>query len=113
MDMLIDAGINFERLALEGIDHSIFSRQVLNHSLFQPECTWIGFHTDHDMSYLLNLLTGKPLPESGLQEFTDELSRFISTFYDLKVISDHCAEFQRGSLNRLAEQLGVTRDSGT
>jgi DNA polymerase III epsilon subunit-like protein len=29
------------------------------------------------------------------------------------VISDNCPEFSRGSLNKLADQLGVTRDNGT
>jgi DNA polymerase III epsilon subunit-like protein len=29
------------------------------------------------------------------------------------VIAERCPEFQRGSLNKLAEELGVMRDRGT
>jgi len=33
--------------------------------------------------------------------------------HDLKVVAERCSELQRGSLNRLAEQLGVRRDEGS
>ena len=102
--MLTEAGIDFEKLRTDGIEHDLFMRKALTHSLFQPDqCVWIGFHTDHDFFYLINLLTGQDLPKTGLSDFLNVLSGFIGTFVDLKVISDNCPEFQRGSLKKLSE----------
>jgi len=111
--LLTRAGIDFERLAHEGISHKIFRESVLaNGGLFHPSCHWIGFHTDHDFAYLLALLSGEDLP-TDVPDFFYSLGTYVSTFHDLKVISERCADLQRGSLNKLAEQLCVSRDEGS
>lgn len=103
IDLLKRAGIDFDRLAKDGIPHKIFRDSVLaNGSLFQPECHWIGFHTDHDFAYLLALLTGQEIPDT-VSVFFDSLSTYVNTFHDLKVISERCPDLHRGSLNKLAE----------
>lgn len=55
----MNSGINFDKLATDGIMHSTFAEHFITSGLLMnPDMHWYGFHTDHDFAYLLRLVTG-------------------------------------------------------
>ena len=107
---MIESGINFEKLATNGIDHSTFAEHFITSGLIlNKDIHWYGFHTDHDFAYLLRIFTGQLLPMVESQ-FMKDLSLIFPNFYDIKVIADMSYGFFRSSLQSLAEKLHVTRD---
>lgn len=108
--MLIDCGINFEKLALHGIEHSTFSEYFVTSGLvLNPEIHWYGFHTDHDFAYLLSIVTNAPLPTNE-ELFMEALDHIFPNLYDIKVIAEASFGFFRSSLATLAEKLRAERD---
>lgn len=78
---------------------------------------WYGFHTDHDFAYLLKLVKGTDIPQSGEDDFLQELSLFFPRLLDIKVILEHYNMFATskngskthlpGSLSKLSSALNV------
>ena len=110
ISLLMNSGINFEKLAESGIDHTQFAEHFITSGLIMnKDVHWYGFHTDHDFAYLLRILTGQPIPSTESQ-FLSDLSLIFPNFYDIKVIADQSLGLFRGSLASLSERLGVLRD---
>jgi len=58
INLLINSGINFQKLLLHGIDHQTFAEHFITSGLIMNKDThWYGFHTDHDFAYLLKIFT--------------------------------------------------------
>ena len=59
INLLINSGINFDKLSLSGIDHNTFAEHFTTSGLIMnKDIHWYGFHTDHDFAYLLRMFTG-------------------------------------------------------
>nr|CAB3469395.1 unnamed protein product [Digitaria exilis] len=69
--------------------------------------TWIMFHGDNDLGFLMRLLQGA-LP-SDRATFMREVRRQFPIFYDLRVLGQLVMEGFRGKFSFLAELLGVER----
>ena len=96
-----NSGIDFDRLERFGIDHLIFSENLITSGLlFNPSIIWYGFHTDHDFAYLLRLITGVSLANTEAQ-FLNDLNIVFPHYYDIKVIAEHFEGLYRGSLATL------------
>jgi CCR4-NOT transcription complex subunit 7/8 len=108
--LLMNSGINFDKLAARGIVHSTFAEHFITSGLIMnKDLHWYGFHTDHDFAYLLKILTGSNLPLEEAK-FLEDLGQIFPNFYDIKVIADATLGLFRGSLSSLSERLGVIRD---
>lgn len=58
-DLLIKAGVRFDRLVTEGIDYSLFAEYFAASSLILNKKTkWVVFHGSSDFAYLLRLALG-------------------------------------------------------
>jgi CCR4-NOT transcription complex subunit 7/8 len=65
INLLINSGINFDKLASSGIDHQTFAEHFITSGLIlNKDVHWYGFHTDHDFAYLLKMLSGQLLPSN-------------------------------------------------
>ena len=110
INLLINSGINFQKLATNGIDHVTFadhfttSGLIMNHDIH-----WYGFHTDHDFAYLYRVFTGQLLPVTE-SSFLSDLELVFPNFYDIKVIADVTMGMFRSSLATLSDRLAVFRD---
>lgn len=59
INLLINSGINFEKLAQSGIDHNTFAEHFITSGLIMnKDIHWYGFHTDHDFAYMLKMFSG-------------------------------------------------------
>jgi CCR4-NOT transcription complex subunit 7/8 len=57
--LLINSGINFDKLAISGIDHNTFAEHFITSGLIMnKDIHWYGFHTDHDFAYMLRMFSG-------------------------------------------------------
>lgn len=82
------SGIDFDKLALKGINHDTFAEYFIASGLIlNKDLHWYGFHTDHDFAYLMRMLTGNPLPAT-LSQFLSDLRIIFPNFYDIKHIAD-------------------------
>lgn len=109
--MLIDCGIDFEKLSKDGIEHSLFAEYFIQSGLIlMPDIHWYGFHTDHDFAYLLRVLSGDDLPPIETK-FLEDLHYYFPNIYDIKTIADAIIPggFTR-SLALLSQILNVKRD---
>ncbi|CDW87263.1 caf1 family [Stylonychia lemnae] len=110
ISLLMNSGIDFEKLKLRGIEHETFAEYFIKSSLvMNSNMHWYGFHTDHDFAYLFRILSGNSIPLQSSQ-FLQDLSLIFPNFYDIKVIADQVLGVFRGSLFSLSERLGVYRD---
>ena len=106
MNMLINAGFDFDKHSSQGIDPNRFSELLTMSGLvLNNKIRWITFHGDYDFAYLIKLLTGKSLPDS--REHFDQILRiFFPHVFDVKyMLRDF--NFVNYGLNKLAEQLNV------
>ncbi|KAI3389685.1 hypothetical protein SNEBB_008943 [Seison nebaliae] len=109
MVLLEQAGINFDRLEIEGIDAEEFSNYlIISKLVFSPEVTWIGFHASADFAYLLRLITGRPLPLHDL-DFISFLPVYFNVIYDVKFLMRSCKNL-KGGLEELAYNMDVPRE---
>ena len=109
--LLKNAGINFEKLKKNGIDHKIFASYLMTSGLvLNPEVRWVCFQGSYDFGYLLRLLLNEPLPENE-NEFIKLLNIYFPNYYDIRMLAkDKCC--LQGSLNKLAKRLKISRDNG-
>ncbi|XP_054160991.1 CCR4-NOT transcription complex subunit 8-like [Oppia nitens] len=96
IDMLDSSGLDFDRLATDGIRAEDFAELLFGSGLvLNPDCKWMAFHGSYDFAYLMKLLTASLLPPSR-QQFHELLDTFFPYVYDIKFI-----------LNRLADRLPI------
>lgn len=118
IDMLVKAGIDFNKHEDEGIDPLYFGELLITSGtcdlLFSAQCAglvltddvkWISFHSYYDFGYLLKLLTCRAMPPEE-NEFFDILRTYFPCIYDVKYLMRSC-EHLRGGLSKLAEMLEV------
>eukprot|EP00998_Keelungia_sp_KM082_P011344 NODE_759_length_1657_cov_142.803922_g749_i0.p1 GENE.NODE_759_length_1657_cov_142.803922_g749_i0~~NODE_759_length_1657_cov_142.803922_g749_i0.p1 ORF type:complete len:372 (+),score=64.28 NODE_759_length_1657_cov_142.803922_g749_i0:111-1118(+) len=113
IDLLQQAGIDFDRLKQDGIDQWDFAVAITGSGLvLNDSLTWIAFHSGYDFAYMLKMLTGEELTESDAQ-FHELLITWFHRIYDVKSLVKQFSisnelPWHRG-LNAMAATLGVER----
>jgi CCR4-NOT transcription complex subunit 7/8 len=109
IDMLKEAGINFDELAEKGIEPLHFADVVFSSGLLLNEdVKWITFHGAFDFAYLIKVVSNTALP--GTQEkFNTTLKLYFPSVYDIKIIMKEVNELRSGSLSKLARDLELKR----
>ena len=108
IELLTNAGINFENLKNNGIDSQIFAQYLMTSGLvLNPDINWISFQGSYDFGYLLRLLLNKPLPGTE-NEFIDLLNLYFPNYYDIRILSKDICCLQ-GGLNKIAHRLSIDR----
>lgn len=98
IEMLKDAGIKFEELAVNGIDPVRFADELFSSGLLlNDDVHWITFHGAFDFAYLIKLVTNNILPMS-LDKFKLLVKQNFPSVYDIKVIMKEVTELRNGSL---------------
>jgi CCR4-NOT transcription complex subunit 7/8 len=110
--LLTRAGIDFGRLAREGIESERFgSLLTVSGLVLVPGSKWVTFHAGYDFAYLLKVLTALPLPSTA-GAFFDKVRTFFPTVLDCKCLA---ASVPRrplsGSLVSISRSLGVPSPS--
>lgn len=112
LNLLIQCGIDFNKLKKRGIKHKVFAEYFMISGLvLNPDIHWISFQGSYDFGYLLHLLLNSPLPESE-NEFTELLNTYFVNYYDIRILVKGKDNLQ-GGLNRLAQSLEVLREGKT
>jgi CCR4-NOT transcription complex subunit 7/8 len=112
LNLLINSGINFNKLKKNGIKHKDFAEYLMISGLvLNPDIHWVSFHGSYDFGYLLHLLTNSPLPENE-NDFTDELTIYFPNHYDIRILVQGNEKLQ-GGLNKLAQYLEILREGKT
>lgn len=110
INLLKNSGIDFDKLAVNGIEHQTFAEHFITSGLIMnKDVHWYGFHTDHDFAYLLRIFTNQLLPANEML-FMQELGYIFPNLYDIKMIADNSFGIFRGGLTTLSDKLGVYRD---
>ena len=109
LKLLMQSGINFNKLKTNGINHTKFFAIVKNSGLvLNPRIHWISFHGSYDFAYLLSNLLGNSLPQNE-NDFTNILRAFFPNHYDIRILVKEKNNLQ-GGLNKLAEYLDIMRE---
>ncbi len=112
LNLLINCGIDFNKLKKKGIKHKDFAEYLMISGLvLNPDIHWVSFHGSYDFGYLLHLLTNSPLPENE-NDFTDELTIYFPNHYDIRILVQGNEKLQ-GGLNKLAQYLEILREGKT
>lgn len=74
--------------------------------VLNDDLNWISYHGIYDFAYLLRIVTGEELPKSE-KDFFKQLELFFPNYYDIKLIAKEAQEVGNGSLNRIADTIGV------
>eukprot|EP01062_Namystynia_karyoxenos_P057010 TRINITY_DN4797_c2_g1_i1.p1 TRINITY_DN4797_c2_g1~~TRINITY_DN4797_c2_g1_i1.p1 ORF type:complete len:413 (+),score=138.95 TRINITY_DN4797_c2_g1_i1:144-1382(+) len=108
IELLHDAGIDFENLKTHGVDLLWFADQLRQSEFVGNEnIAWICFHPKYDFAYLVRLLSGANVEGEGW-EFFEALNRYFPSVYDTKQMAHYAMQFQ-GGLGRLARLLDIPR----
>jgi len=109
IDVLKEAGINFDELSARGIHDIRFADLLLSSGLvLNDDIHWITFHGAFDFAYLIKSLSNAKLPKT-LDSFNTSLKSFFPSVYDLKLIVNEVSELKNGSLKKLGIDLDVKR----
>ena len=112
LNLLIECGIDFNKLKKRGIKHKIFAEYfTISGLVLNPDIHWISFHGSYDFGYLLRLLLNDELPNTE-QEFINDLNKYFINYYDIRILVKGKENLQ-GSLNKLAQELKVLREGKT
>jgi CCR4-NOT transcription complex subunit 7/8 len=107
--LLRQAGIDFDRLARDGIEVVDFAHLFLSSGLvMNSDVTWISYHGGYDFAYLLKILSGLANPPTP-EEFFASLKVYFPRFYDIKYVVAQTEPRVTGGLSELADALGVPR----
>ena len=112
LNLLVNCGIDFNKLKRKGIKHKIFAEYLMISGLvLNPNIHWVSFHGSYDFGYLLKLLINEPLPALE-DDFTNKLILYFPSHYDIRILVQGNDKL-RGGLNRLAQYLEVLREGKT
>ena len=112
LNLLINSGIDFNKLKKNGIKHKDFAEYFMISGLvLNPNINWISFHGSYDFGYLLHLLINSSLPDNE-NDFTKELSIYFPNHYDIRILVQGNEKLQ-GGLNKLAQYLEILREGKT
>jgi CCR4-NOT transcription complex subunit 7/8 len=118
INILSEAGINFQDMAEHGIDHMVFGDFLMSSGLVvNPEVQWITFHGCYDFAYLIKLLRNEHLPPTS-PDFMKYLQHLFPVIWDVKVLINDFDEWKKASLSGLAVKLdlkrsGITHQAGS
>jgi CCR4-NOT transcription complex subunit 7/8 len=86
IEALRQAGVDFQRLEIEGIEPFHFGALLVSSGLVCDEDVhWISFHGGYDFGYLTKLLLLLPLPDDEF-EFDKFMKKFFPSIYDVKYL---------------------------
>lgn len=106
--LLINSGIEFDKLNEEGIEPNHFGEVLITSGLIlTDEIKWISFHGGYDFAYLLKILTNDLLPQSE-SSFLDSLKIYFPILYDIRHLTRNIDRLSK-SLQKLAQDLDVSR----
>ncbi|CAO4369690.1 hypothetical protein L5515_003989 [Caenorhabditis briggsae] len=112
VEMLRQAGIDFNALQHEGIPTHVFGELLTTSGLItDPRITWLTFSSGYDFGYLLKSITLGDLPKEEAMFFTCHKTLFPTSF-DIKILlrTPNCASAKlKGGLQEVADQLDVKR----
>lgn len=117
INLLEEAGIDFPKFNLEGIDCEYFAENFISSGIVLNEnIKWITFHGAYDLAYLLKSLSNQYLPEDELSFFED-LGVYFPNFYDLRYMIRNLV-WLKGSLSKIAcdldvDRIGVSHQAGS
>ncbi|CAL8104810.1 unnamed protein product [Orchesella dallaii] len=108
IQVLKNAGINFQRHETEGIEWRQFSEFFMSSGfVLNDNVKWISFHGGYDFAYLMKILSDRKLPDVET-EFFDMLKLYFPFIYDVKYIMQSC-KYLSGGLQEVANQLDIPR----
>uniref|UniRef100_A0A0D9XJT3 Uncharacterized protein n=1 Tax=Leersia perrieri TaxID=77586 RepID=A0A0D9XJT3_9ORYZ len=114
---LSDQGHDLTEHSKRGVEPHRVSDGLLRHLPFgDASVTWLAFHGDYDLAFLLRLLqsggrSGNLLP-SHLPTFLNQVREKFPMFYDVRVLGQLVKDGFTGSLTALAQHLGIQRNGG-
>ena len=109
MKLLINSGINFDKLKNNGIDHLIFAELLMTSGLvLNPEIHWVSYQGSYDFGYLLKILRNENLPKNE-NDFINELNLYFPNFYDLRILLKNDQNYFQGGLSKLLNLLRIER----
>ncbi|OCT54933.1 CCR4-NOT transcription complex subunit 7 [Cladophialophora carrionii] len=128
--MLIKAGIDFDKHSKHGIEPNAFASLLISSGLvMDADVRWISFHSGYDFGYLIKLMICQPLPADEAQ-FHTLIEKFFPALFDIKFILKHAGAkgqinsgqpltqeaammvqrtMTKSGLQDIAEELGVAR----
>ena len=138
IDMLSNAGIDFNRHARDGIEVQEFSELLMTSGIILNEdIRWLSFHSGFDFAYMLHILigggtgqlpnenaaanNGPPALPASESDFFELLSLYFPAIYDVKhllrqiptatltAINPNYHDLQYGGLQKLADKLNIAR----
>jgi CCR4-NOT transcription complex subunit 7/8 len=109
INLLKEAGIDFDQLAMKGIPELRFADMLLSSGLIlNDDVHWITFHGAFDFGYLIKSVSNAKLPKN-LDSFNTTMKTYFPTVYDLKIIVNEVPDLKNGSLTKLGHDLEVKR----
>jgi len=108
IDLLVKAGIDFDKHSKKGINVKIFAEHLISSGLvLNEDIHWVSYHGAFDFGYLLRLLKNEELAIDE-KSFLKELFTFFPNVYDVKHMTNDFSQL-KGGLNKLADILEVER----
>ena len=108
-DLLKKAGVQFDRLKSEGIDHLDFAEYFeASGFVYNKDVKWVVFHGSSDFAYLLRLVSNIVLPDT-IEEFYKEMKKYFPNVYDLKYIIKDVPSLKDVGLAKLSYDLRCNR----
>jgi len=112
VDLLRNAGIDFQRHQLEGIRMCDFGELLSTSGLVvDQQVTWLTFHSGYDFGYLMRAMLLRDMPTEESQFFQFHRALFPRSF-DMKMLLRQPAPVAAklfGGLQEVADQLQVPR----
>ncbi|KAH7816956.1 putative CCR4-NOT transcription complex, subunit 7 [Monocercomonoides exilis] len=113
INLLTNAGIEWNRFSTEGIDQHEFAQALTTSGLvMNPDVTWVTFHSSYDFGYLMKLLTCRPLPMYHC-DFMALLDAYFPRIYDLKILSRTSRGLSALANDYSVERVGITHQAGS
>jgi CCR4-NOT transcription complex subunit 7/8 len=96
--MLKEAGLDFEKHAKVGINHSVFVKSLKSSGLISNKnLTWVAFNSSFDFAYMIKMLDEQNKLPNDRYEFLKKCTLYFPNFYDVKQL-----EISTGSLAQQA-----------
>lgn len=110
INLLQNAGIDFNDLQVRGIDHIQFIDAFKNLGLLKnPAFMWISYHGCYDFGYLLKYVTKNYLPSTS-QDFCTLFKAHFPRSLDVRQMALNTGQFLNcNGLDALAAKVGCTR----
>jgi CCR4-NOT transcription complex subunit 7/8 len=109
LNLLTEAGINFEKFKREGIDAAQFAEYIMASDLvLNEDIKWVAFHGGFDFGYFLQMLLNQSIPNQS-DQFYAQLKTYFPTVYDIKYLIQDNLQIREKGLTYVAEFLGVKR----